>query len=302
DVLHVSAREKGLDLRTDYRGDAGEAFAGDETRIQQIVSNLVSNAVKFTDAGRVIVDVHAKIDETDSDRARIIISVEDTGIGLTDEEQSQIFERFEQADGSMSRKRGGVGLGLWICKSLCDAMGGAISVTSKHGVGSVFTVELRLAYAASNRTICPGYGTRAENHASEYRTKILLAEDHLVNQRVFAIILEAAGFDLTIADNGVEAVELAIEDQYDMILMDLQMPKKDGLTAIAEIRAAEERSGRYTPIAALSANAMQEHVDAAFAAGADGHIAKPVTPEGLIAALRALPPKAGDTYQKIATG
>jgi PAS domain S-box-containing protein len=286
-VMRVRADDKGVGFDVVYGGAARGLFEGDVVRVRQIISNLTSNAVKFTDKGRVTVSV--EVVDADDGSAQVSIAVEDTGIGFDEETGRRLFSRFEQADGSITRTFGGTGLGLSICRSLSEMMGGAISATSTPGVGSRFTVVLPL-----DRTMpLADYDRRTADSAPETdhdaviaggaALRILLAEDHPVNQRVVGLILEPYGVSLTMAANGVEALEAFAVGAFDVVLMDMQMPEMDGLSAARAIRALEKHEGRArTPMAMLSANAMPEHVDEAIAAGCDLHIAKPVTADGLV--------------------
>jgi CheY-like chemotaxis protein len=288
---------------------------GDVIRLRQIVSNLLSNAVKFTDQGRVSLHVEA---ERKGDRLSMRLSVIDSGIGFDAETAARLFQRFEQADGSITRRFGGTGLGLAISKSLADAMGGTLTAKGMPGQGAVFTFELELACVEQTRTIRkselepyaaleadlvtalveaapPNLDLRAPPKpepppkpvvAKPPSLRVLLAEDHPTNRKVVSLILGAIGADLTSVENGEEAVRAVVRESFDIILMDMQMPVMDGLTAITEIRAQELREGRArTPILALTANAMAGDAQASQVAGADGHLTKPIAAEKLIGAI-----------------
>jgi signal transduction histidine kinase/AmiR/NasT family two-component response regulator len=294
-VMRVRADDKGVDFTVTYGESARGIFEGDVVRLRQIISNLTSNAVKFTNKGAVALSV--EVEDRNDAPALLRIVVRDTGIGFDEETAKRLFNRFEQADGAITKSFGGTGLGLSISKALCDLMGGDIHARAAPGQGAVFTVEIPL-----DRTIpLADFDAReqptanatseamfnAEEDAAPLR--ILLAEDHPTNQRVVALILEPFGVDLTIANNGREALEAFSVQHFDLVLMDMQMPEMDGLTATRAIRTLErERANARTPIAMLSANAMQDHIDQAMAAGCDSHIAKPVTPETLIAGVEFL--------------
>jgi CheY-like chemotaxis protein/nitrogen-specific signal transduction histidine kinase len=278
-LFEATAGEKGLGFRLEVSPLAQGAFEGDPGRIRQIACNLLSNAVKFTDAGEVSLRAEAT---DEGDRARVTISVADTGIGFDEAAKARLFERFEQADGSITRRFGGSGLGLAISRSLADAMGGELTAVSRPGKGSIFTLSLPLTRGAPPHAMPP----TAELRSLKRTPRVLLAEDHAVNRRVVELIFGAAGVEPICVENGVQAVETARSAAFDLILMDLQMPEMDGLTAIRAIRA-EEREGRRprTPIWCLSANALPEHIAASHAAGADGHLAKPVSSQQLFAVL-----------------
>lgn len=287
------ADDKGVRLQVAFSPAAHGQFVGDAVRIRQIVTNLVSNAVKFTRDGevRVVIDVCQSADRNGP--VTLQICVEDTGIGFDAETGKRLFQRFVQADGTITRNYGGTGLGLSICKTLAEAMGGAVTAESQPGVGSKFTATLSLVRAMplheSKRIVqideCFSGILESEGPA----LRILLAEDCLLNQQVVSVILEPCEVELEIASNGQEAVELFMLGTFDLILMDMQMPIMDGLSAIRAIRALERKSGsRRTPIAMLTANAMAHHVDAAICAGADLHISKPITPDSLLRGIQSV--------------
>jgi PAS domain S-box-containing protein len=299
ELMRVRADEKGLRFRLEYAEAAEGLFEGDAVRVRQIVSNLASNAVKFTQAGEVVIRVGAAPAE-DSAPVSLRIDVSDTGIGFDAATAGRLFGRFVQADGSISREFGGTGLGLSICKTLCELMGGAITVRSEPGKGSIFSVTLPLPRAEASAR-APAETPSTDAAPGLHRVRVLLAEDHPTNQKVVQLILEPAGAELVIVDNGREAVEVFRPGLFDLILMDMQMPVMDGLAATRAIREAEKAAGAMrTPIAMFSANAMDEHRALASAAGADHHIAKPITPERLLAGVEmALGAATGDLAQAV---
>jgi len=283
-LFEPKAAEKGLSLEISIAPTAEALVSGDPVRLRQIVSNLLSNAVKFTDAGKVslVVDATRSI-ETVSLR----LTVRDTGIGFDAAVGAKLFKRFEQADGSITRRFGGTGLGLAISRSIAETMGGTLEAVSQPGQGAAFTLTLDLARARGEAAAPPGELQAAGNEAALDSPRVLLAEDHPTNRKVVALILEAVGADLTIVENGQAAVEAAEADDFDVILMDMQMPVMDGLTAIRLIRARERATGvPRTPILALTANAMPEHTEASAQAGADGHLSKPIAAAKLVEAVR----------------
>jgi CheY-like chemotaxis protein len=256
---------------------AAGGVLGDELRITQVLSNFLSNAVKFTEKGGVSLEV-ARSGEL------MRFAVRDTGIGFPEEVGQRLFHRFEQADASITRRFGGTGLGLAICASLTGMMGGRVWAESEPGVGSVFFAELELP--AADLTAAADEDQDGDAGAALAGCRVLLAEDHPVNQRVVSLILEPMGVELTIVGDGAAAVEAEAAGQFDAILMDLHMPKVDGLTAIRAIRTSEaERGSAPTPIVALTADALAEHVAATRAAGADSHLSKPIRPEALVGVL-----------------
>jgi PAS domain S-box-containing protein len=291
ELMRARADDKGLDFRVAYGEGAEGVFQGDAVRLQQILSNLCANAIKFTEAGEVRIQVDA-LDGPEG-ATTLQIAVSDTGIGFDAEIGQRLFSRFTQADGSITRRFGGSGLGLAICRTLTELMGGEIGATSELGRGSVFTVRIPLtrlaADAASGQAAESAGEGELDRIAAEGRPlRILLAEDHPTNQRVVQLILEPLGVDLTIVGDGAEALALFQAGAFDLILMDMQMPVMDGLSATRAIREREAQTGAAaTPIAMLTANAMDEHLRAAAAAGADHHIAKPITPDSLVAGIEA---------------
>ena len=245
--------------------------------MRQIVCNLLSNAVKFTEVGGVSLDVRAR---ARGERLAVDLIVSDTGIGFDAEFKRRLFSRFEQADGSITRRYGGTGLGLAVSQSLASLMGGAMNADSTPGAGSTFTLSLSLERAPAEQA------PEAAPVRMAAPARVLLAEDHPVNRKVVELILSAADVALTCVENGLEAVRAFEAAAYDVVLMDMQMPVMDGLTAIRRIRALEaERGASPTPIIALTANALPEHVAATQAAGADGHLSKPVRADALIDAV-----------------
>jgi signal transduction histidine kinase/ActR/RegA family two-component response regulator len=280
-LFETVARDKGLAFEVRFDLDA-PALLGDPLRLRQIVSNLINNAVKFTAEGEVYALVSVR--RLDGSRARLQITVRDTGPGFGPEVKARLFNRFEQGDSSVTRRHGGSGLGLSIAHRLAVMMDGDIVCESIPGAGSIFTLSVDLPLAAA---LQGSAAPAPEPEPLQRRMKVLLAEDHPVNRKVIQAML-GDSVDLTIVEDGQAAVEQARQDAFDAILMDTHMPVMDGLTAIRIIRADEAYAGRpRTPIVSLTADAMPQHLDAAFAAGADLHLAKPITGEGLAATLKA---------------
>ena len=278
------AERKGLALVLDLRPDAAGTRRGDSTRLRQIVSNLVSNALKFTEAGEVLITVEGR---GESGRAGLAIAVRDTGIGIPEAAMPNLFQTFTQADSSTTRRFGGTGLGLAICHELSDLMGGSISVESEQGVGSTFRVVLPLERVEAAPTLAPQPAAAEEAATHDDRPiRVLAAEDNPTNQLVLSTVMNIFGVDLTLVDNGRKAVDAWRDGAFDLILMDIQMPEMDGLTATRAIRAAEGESGRARiPIIALSAHAMTHQVKEYLAAGIDLHVPKPIELPKLQAAL-----------------
>jgi signal transduction histidine kinase/CheY-like chemotaxis protein len=262
------ANRKGLSFNLVVEAAAKGVYRGDSARVRQILYTLVSNAIKFTDAG----EVRGAITATPSG---LRIEVSDTGVGIAPERADSLFGKFVQADSSTTRRFGGVGIGLAICKALCTSMGGDIAVTSTLGQGSRFVVDLPLAPGTSAAVAASAAAVAPVGAAASFR--VLAAEDNRVNQLVLRTLLGQIGLDPTIVGNGAEALEAWELGDYDLILMDVQMPVMDGATATEAIRTREAASGRpATPIVALTANAMRHQVEAYRAAGMDGFLAKPL--------------------------
>jgi CheY-like chemotaxis protein len=278
-LSEMSAREKGVNLVVQIAPEAEAPVLGDELRVKQIVGNLLSNAVKFTDQGEVSVTVDVRPGEG----ARVFrIDVKDTGVGFDGAQRDRIFGRFQQADGSITRRFGGSGLGLSITRQLTELMGGELDCESVPGRGSTFTVRLPLEAAPEASAVAEEI-----DEADAHGLRVLLADDHAVNRKVVELILDATGAALTSVDDGQAALDAFREGGFDVVLMDMQMPVMDGLTAVQEIRAYEARPGASsrTPILMLTANALPEHRTAAAQAGADGLVAKPITSAALLAAI-----------------
>ena len=280
-LFQPAVEQKGLAFDIDIAPEAHGAFVGDVVRIRQIVCNLLSNAVKFTASGRI--GLYASGRPEGGGRSRLTLTVSDTGIGFSPEVKARLFERFEQADGSITRRYGGTGLGLAISRALAEAMGGALDASSRPGEGASFTFDLALDRVAAPAAVPAQV---APEDAGERKPRVLLAEDHAINRKVVELLLGQVGVDLTCVENGAEAVAAATATSFDLVLMDMQMPVMDGLTAIRAIRHDEAaRRVHPTPIWALSANALPEHIEASMAAGANGHLTKPISGAALVEVL-----------------
>ncbi|MFC7380536.1 response regulator [Brevundimonas sp. GCM10030266] len=274
-LLRLKAEEKGVTLVVDVEPGTDGVVTGDQGRVRQIVSNLISNAVKFTALGQVTVSVGARPD------GGVRLRVRDTGVGF-DVQAGNVFRRFEQADATITRRFGGSGLGLAISRDLAELMGGSLDCSSIVGVGSDFWADLPLVVSAPQETVA----TNAAEPEDFRQISILAADDHPTNLKVVQLILAQFGAEITTVSNGAEAVAAFKVRPYDLVLMDMQMPVLDGLSAVRQIRAWEaDRNEPRTPVLMLTANAMAEHKAASEAAGADGHVAKPVTSEALIQAI-----------------
>ena len=271
------AEEKGVSLMIGIGPEAERLVQGDVVRIRQILTNLVSNALKFTAAGEVRLNIEDGADD------HVRFTVTDTGVGFEPAQRERIFGRFHQADGSITRRFGGTGLGLTISRDLADLMGGSLDCVSQPGAGSRFWFEIPLPTVDAGQS---GEVPVPHNEESTVPLRILLADDHPANRKVVEILLAGTGADLVGVADGSEALEAFRGGGFDLVLMDMQMPVMDGLTATAEIRAFErERGWDRTPLLILTANAMPEHIEAGRKAGSDGHLAKPVTMASLFAGI-----------------
>jgi len=283
ELFSAKAHEKGLKMLLSYSDSTAQYILGDAGRIRQIMSNLLSNALKFTDMGSIVLTV----EETECllerpDRVKMKISVKDTGIGIPQEVQSSLFDKFTQADASTTRKYGGTGLGLAICKQLAEMMGGGVGIDSAPGKGSTFWFTMALPVIGKEGIPAPEELATVSTEALK-GLKILLVDDNPINQEVALIMLEQFGCRTTLAVNGREAVDHIKKDPfYDLILMDCQMPEMDGYEATRRI---SECRTRRIPIVAMTANAMAQDREKCLDVGMDDHLAKPFTKNALAAAL-----------------
>jgi signal transduction histidine kinase/AmiR/NasT family two-component response regulator len=273
------AAEKGLAFRLEfYPGSAGR-YRGDPTRLRQILYNLISNAVKFTEQGAIDVVVRRA-------GGTLSIEVADTGMGIAPAQLERLFGKFEQADASTTRRHGGTGLGLAISRELARLMGGDIEAQSILGEGTRFTVRLPLSRSGEGRPAEPAVLGEAPVLED---LRVLAAEDNSVNQLVLKTLLAQIGVDPVIVPDGAQALEAWEDGGFDLILMDVQMPQMDGPTATRRIRAREAETGRArTPIVALTANAMPHQVEEYLDAGMDGHVSKPIDAGELYGVLVAI--------------
>ena len=288
--LAFRARKKGLSLSCEFAENVPHQLLGDPVRLNQIVINLVGNAIKFTEQGGITVRVAAET--LDQHAALLHFSVADSGIGIPADKLASIFDSFSQVDASVTRKYGGTGLGLAICKRLVDLMGGEIWVKSQPGKGSIFHFTASLAPAAS-AAAAPLAALPATEMVGQAPLEVLLVEDNPINQKLALALLEKWGHRVTIANNGVEALAYVGGGHFDLILMDWQMPEMDGIEATRQIREMEKASSGHVTIVAMTANALQGDRERCLAAGMDGYIAKPIQTGELLTVLggkAAIPP------------
>ncbi len=280
-LLRWRATEKGLQLECAVAPDIPEFLLGDAGRIRQILMNLAGNAVKFTERGTVTirVDSDGLAKEKAEDKLKLRFTVSDTGIGIAPAQLERIFDPFTQIDGSARRRQGGTGLGLTICSRLAQQMNGKISVESEVGKGSRFVFEAALAVAESVPS------EQAKKRPEARPLKVLLAEDNLVNRRIATQMLERLGHQVVSVANGLEALSRSAQQQFDIVLMDVQMPELDGLAATRALRERERYTGQRIPVIALTAHAMAGDQENCLAAGMDDYVSKPVEIEALIDAI-----------------
>ncbi len=311
-----STHEKGLELRCDVLPEVPDALVGDVGRLRQILTNVVGNAIKFTEQGEVV--VRAETAAQTEDEVCLHFTVTDTGIGIPAEKQQTIFEAFTQADSSATRQYGGTGLGLAITARLVELMGGQIWVKSIVGQGSSFHMTIPFGLpqpqAAQSYDVEPasGHGWRAlavdDNHTQQplqqeersvpssqhtlpehrQRSRVLLAEDNPANQKILIRLLEKHGYTVAVVSNGRQALAALEQEQFDLALMDVQMPEIDGLAVVTMIRQREQQTGTHMPIIAMTAHAMDGDRERCMQAGTDSYISKPFRVAELFAAIEQL--------------
>lgn len=284
-LVSLRAEEKGLKLSLQRDRDVPNALIGDPLRLGQILLNLVQNAIKFTELGKV--EVAVKLINTQPDKVRIAFAVSDTGIGIETERLPRLFEAFEQVDSSSSRQYGGTGLGLSICKQLVELMHGELSAQSVPGEGSSFRFVLELGLQEESSHSDSGHFVSQDNNnifSKQLRGKVLLVEDNPTNQLVARELLESFGLQVVIADEGGAALERLRQDGFDLVLMDIQMPGMDGYAATRAIRA-EQRHAQL-PIIAMTAHAMEGDKEHCLTSGMNDYLSKPVDPQRLYEILQ----------------
>lgn len=283
ELLKTKALEKDVTISYQHEKNVPDWLLGDVTRFRQVLTNLVSNAVKFTEAGRI--DIISQAKNIGDQKWQIQLAIKDTGIGIPDHIIGKLFQSFSQVDASTTRRFGGTGLGLAICKGLCEKMGGAIWVESELGNGSTFTFKIVVELAASFETQKPSnpFASFDPEMGKKHPLRILLVEDNRTNQLVATGFLEKLGYKSDVAGNGVEALKALQMHQYDLILMDCHMPEMDGFDATKKIIALY---GPQRPkIIALTASTMKEDIDHCKAAGMDGFLGKPLAISLLVKTL-----------------
>jgi CheY-like chemotaxis protein len=284
-LFSARAQSRGLEFVVEVEPGADRVVTGDELRVRQILNNLVSNAIKFTDAGAVTVRATRAAGSDE-----VILEVTDTGVGIAEDQLERVFEAFVQADDSNTRRFGGSGLGLSIVSHLAEAMGGGVAAQSRLGEGSAFTVRLPLAAVAAPEP--QAEPAQIEELAPapapdvDRPRRALVAEDNATNRRVIEAILGSAGIELTLTGDGSEALSAWEAEPYDVILMDIAMPKMDGVEAATTIRSRERETGRpRTPIVAVTANVMPHQIETYLDVGMDAHVPKPIDAGALLRAV-----------------
>jgi CheY-like chemotaxis protein len=277
-MIEDQAAAKGLCLavRVD---DACPALIGDAPRLRQVLLNFLSNAIKFTRAGKVELVVAQTVA---AGGRRLRMEVRDSGIGIPPDQCEAVFMRFTQADASVSRQFGGTGLGLAISKQIIETMGGQIGVVSKVGEGSTFWFEVTLPVAGEFHAEPEREAARAD---FDRRMRLLVVDDNAVNRELISTLLSPFDIEIDTAADGAEAIEAFGRACYDVILMDVQMPIMDGLTATRRIRAAGTARALATPIVAMTANVLREQIARCHEAGMNDHLGKPINPARLLETL-----------------
>lgn len=280
-IVSVTAEQKKLELRRQIDPNLPVMVSGDEPRLRQVLLNLLSNAIKFTHTGNIVFAMHREGSTDEGEKIRIEVS--DTGIGFGPEKRDLLFKRFSQLDSSIRREFGGSGLGLAISKELVEMMGGQIGVESVKGIGTKFWITLTLPLAAGTE----GAAIESQPKNTQMQVgRILLVEDSKQNQELISIILRSAGHQVDVASDGIEAIEMVQASQYDLVLMDVQMPRMDGPTATRTIRDLDHPASQ-TPIVALTANVLPEQVSGFRKVGMNDFIAKPFKSADLLTKVSA---------------
>lgn len=283
-LLRPRAAAKGLSLEIRRGGSIPATIENDPTRLKQLLTNLIGNSIKFTAKGGIDVDIRHEA----TGRPRLVVAIIDSGIGIPEDRLGMIFEPFTQADASTSRKFGGTGLGLAICKNLSEAMGGGIAISSRMGEGTTITFEID-AGPLDAVALLEDFDDVEEidlpllqdDEEKKLPYRILVVDDGDSNRELVRLMLEFRGSDIECAENGRQAVDMATSKQYDLVLMDIQMPDMDGIEATIELR----RRGVVVPIVALTANAMKGDDAVCLQNGFTGYVTKPIEEEALVAAI-----------------
>jgi signal transduction histidine kinase/DNA-binding NarL/FixJ family response regulator len=276
-IMSFKAAEKGLVLRDSISPEVPEALVGDNHRIEQVLLNLLSNAIKFTHRGHI--ELRVSVRSRDANRASLLLEVEDSGIGMTPEETTRLFQPFSQSDASISRKYGGTGLGLALCKQIAEMMNGSVRVSSQAGCGTTFQVALCLDIGDAAELTADYHSHDTDHEAEHVRylgVHVLVADDQPINREIAYELLVSAGVSVRLADNGQEALDMLYAEDpafFDAVLMDIQMPVLDGLAAVRAIKARPEFGA--LPVIAMTAHTMEHEKQISASAGMVDHIGKP---------------------------
>ncbi|OVE80736.1 hypothetical protein BVY04_05190 [bacterium M21] len=284
-LISLKAEEKAVKLETQFDSNIPNQLFGDPSRLSQIFNNLLTNAMKFTDDGGITLS--ATIVQQVNERLQLEFSVADTGIGMTGDQQKKLFRAFSQVDGSINRRFGGSGLGLAISRQLCQLMGGDISVKSAEGKGTVFTFQLPFIISANQIEVSTvSYQKEKTTKSIRFNSPaVLLVEDNAINRQIATELLEKVGVSITAVDGGEKALGILGSHDFDLILMDVEMPLMDGLTVTRMIRKLDKPDIKQVPILAMTAHAMSGDREKSLDAGMNDHITKPIMPDMLYSAL-----------------
>jgi len=286
-IVHMRVEEKKQNFSVDIDSSIPKTLIADEQRLAQVITNLLTNAVKFTPENGSIAVTAERIGENNGFCSLRII-VKDSGIGISGEQQKHLFVPFEQADGSISRKFGGTGLGLSISKRIVEMMGGNIWVESELGKGASFILEVEAKIGSGRGVVEESVVESVDDSRVFVGKRILIAEDVDINREIIYALLEETGVVIDFAEDGAEAVQMYVSmpDAYDMILMDIQMPEMDGYEATKRIRQSGEPGAKTIPIVAMTANVFREDIERCIEAGMNGHLGKPIETERVFEVLK----------------
>lgn len=276
DACAFQANAKGLEMQVAIDEELPNLLIGDAPRIQQVLLNLVSNGLKFTDSGRVEIQVRSQPPHPPGHQ-RLEFAVVDSGIGIARDRQASIFDAFTQADSSTTRRYGGTGLGLSISSQLVSKMEGRLTLESELGRGSSFSFQLTLPISEQSTEPAPAQATKLPSPP----LRVLVAEDNLINQMVVGHLLESLGHTVVLAEDGAVALEKLEQEEFDILLVDLQMPRVDGYEVVIKLREKERETGQHLPAIALTAHAIQAEKERCLESGMDDFLTKPLEPEEL---------------------
>jgi CheY-like chemotaxis protein len=262
--------------------DIPQVLMGDPVRLNQVLNNLVDNSIKFTESGQVAVSITRESQH--NNQVSLLFTIQDTGIGIPEDKMTAIFESFTQANNDITRKYGGTGLGLAIAKRLVEAQGGKLWLKSEPNAGTTFYVELSFPVAADDSA---QHQAADSGVSSDNTIRVLVAEDNEVNQLIISKVLQAKKLQVTLVSDGQQTLDELQQNDYDIVLMDIQMPGMDGYTAIKQIRSSQQ-SFNHIPIIALTAHAIKAEIEKCMAAGANDHVSKPFQAEDLVAKIENL--------------